>query len=285
MANTVKKAISTKNENPAFELKGNVAPLTVLRLFTDNLDIVDRQLGEQVSQLPHFFLHAPVVVDVGTLEQKELFSAFRPLTDILRRHRLVPVAVRNVNAEQQQAAFEAGLGLLQGELSRHMRKEGTQTTEEEKGSKAPAVATPTKDKPDLSPQSSPSSGSETESRRALTSPDEGVPPASSMLVTQPVRGGQIIYAHQQDLVVLAPVNAGAEVIADGHIHVYAPLRGRALAGALGNESARIFCSVLQAELVGIAGKYLLADEIPAEFNGKPTQVHMEKNNIILEKLL
>ena len=85
-----------------------------------------------------------------------------------------------------------------------------------------------------------------------------------MVVTQPVRSGQVVYAQNADLVVLAPVNPGAQVIADGHIHIYAPLRGRAVAGAPGLLGARIFCQKLEAELVAISGAYLTADDIPAE---------------------
>jgi septum site-determining protein MinC len=90
-----------------------------------------------------------------------------------------------------------------------------------------------------------------------------------------VRGGQVIYAQNNDLVVLAPVNPGAQVIADGHVHIYAPLRGRAVAGAQGLLGARIFCQKLEAELVAISGAYVMADEIPAERRGKPAQIYLE----------
>lgn len=83
---------------------------------------------------------------------------------------------------------------------------------------------------------------------------------ATRIVTQPVRGGQQIYA-EGDLILLAPVSAGAEVLADGHIHVYAPLRGRALAGVQGNTEARIFCQALEAELVSIAGRYRVAEDL------------------------
>ena len=99
-----------------------------------------------------------------------------------------------------------------------------------------------------------------------------------MTVKQPVRGGQVIYAQRADLVVLAPVNAGAQVIADGHVHVYGPLRGRALAGAQGMADARVFCQSLEAELLSVAGQYLLADEIPVDRRGKPTQIFVENGS-------
>jgi septum site-determining protein MinC len=96
-----------------------------------------------------------------------------------------------------------------------------------------------------------------------------------MTIHRPVRSGQTIYAHGTDLVILAPVNSGAEVIADGHVHIYSTLRGRAVAGNLGMPDARIFCQKMEAELVAISGAYLLADDLPPEHNGKPAQVYLE----------
>ena len=96
-----------------------------------------------------------------------------------------------------------------------------------------------------------------------------------MVITQPVRSGQVIYAQNADLVVLAPVNPGAQVIADGHIHIYAPLRGRAVAGVQGLLGARIFCQRLEAELIAISGAYLTADDIPEARRGRPAQIHLE----------
>ncbi|MCX7121218.1 MAG: septum site-determining protein MinC [Gammaproteobacteria bacterium] len=87
--------------------------------------------------------------------------------------------------------------------------------------------------------------------------------AATKIITKPVRAGTQIYAKDGDLIILAPVNAGAEIIADGHIHIYAPLRGRALAGASGDTSARIFCNQLEAELVAIAGHYLVSEKLKA----------------------
>ena len=96
-----------------------------------------------------------------------------------------------------------------------------------------------------------------------------------MVVTKPVRGGQVVHARDNDLVVLAPVNPGAQVIADGHLHVYAPLRGRAVAGASGLPGARIFCQKLEAELVAVSGAYVMAEEMPAQLRGRAVQVFLE----------
>jgi septum site-determining protein MinC len=101
------------------------------------------------------------------------------------------------------------------------------------------------------------------------------PPERSLVVREPVRSGQIVHARDTDLIVLAPVSAGAQLMADGHIHIYAPLRGRAVAGVSGARDARIFCQRLEAELVGIDAAYVLSDDLPRALFGKPAQIVLE----------
>jgi len=103
-------------------------------------------------------------------------------------------------------------------------------------------------------------------------------------VRQPVRSGQVIYAKNGDLVVLAPVNPGAQVIADGHIHVYGPLRGGAFAGAQGRADARVFCQSLEAEVVSIRGHHLVADDIAADQRGRAVQNWIEDGEFPIERL-
>src|SRR5206468_5302718 len=105
----------------------------------------------------------------------------------------------------------------------------------------------------------------------------------SRLIMQPVRSGTQIYARSTDLVVTAPVSAGAEIMADGNIHVYAALRGRALAGADGDVEARIFCSRLEAELVSIAGRYLVSEQLPAEQRGFPVQIALVDDQLTITR--
>jgi septum site-determining protein MinC len=106
----------------------------------------------------------------------------------------------------------------------------------------------------------------------------------ALVVRQPVRGGQIVRAEGNDVVVLAPVNPGGQVVADGHVHVYAPLRGRAIAGAAGCPDARIFCQRLEAELLAINGVYLTADEIPAAAWGRPAQISLQDGRWVIAPL-
>ena len=105
-----------------------------------------------------------------------------------------------------------------------------------------------------------------------------------MIQSAPVRSGQQIYAENRDLTVLTTVGAGTEVIADGSVHIYGPLRGRALAGAKGNEQARIFCREFHAELVAIAGHYKVMEEIPRELRGKAVQVWLEDQQLKIAAL-
>ncbi|MGZ9034790.1 MAG: septum site-determining protein MinC, partial [Rhodospirillales bacterium] len=108
--------------------------------------------------------------------------------------------------------------------------------------------------------------------------------AASKVVIHPVRSGRQIYAQGADLIVLASISPGAELIADGHIHVYGALRGRALAGIGGNTDARIFCRSLEAELVSVAGYWRVRDDIPEELIGKPVQIYLGKEQVIIEEL-
>jgi septum site-determining protein MinC len=105
-----------------------------------------------------------------------------------------------------------------------------------------------------------------------------------LVIRQAVRSGQQIYAEKTDLIVLAPVNPGAQLIADGNIHVYAPLRGRAVAGAKGFTEARIFVQKLEAELCAISGAYLTFDDIPKDRMGKPSQLHLQDGKVVLTAL-
>ncbi len=111
------------------------------------------------------------------------------------------------------------------------------------------------------------------------------PGPGTVVVDKPLRSGQQVYARGADLVVMAVVSFGAEVIADGNIHVYAPLRGRAIAGARGNTEARIFSTCLEPQLVSIAGIYRTTEtELPAEVRGKPAQVRLEGEKLLIEPL-
>jgi septum site-determining protein MinC len=111
------------------------------------------------------------------------------------------------------------------------------------------------------------------------------PPSGSLVVRELVRAGQIIYAQGADLIVLASVNPGAQLMADGHIHVYGTLRGRAVAGVRGARDARVFCQRLEAELVGVDVGYVLADDLPPALLGKPAQVLLDGDRCVVKPLI
>jgi septum site-determining protein MinC len=235
----------------AFDLKGTMAPLTVLRLRATDVVLIERQLRVKIAQLPQLFIDAPVLLDLGALGDDAATLPFAELVQVLKLCKLVPVAVSNVPEVLRPLAVAAGLGVIQPQVA---PREVDHALSEE-----PATKT-------------------VEARGEAATPAPIAAPAAyagPVVVTQPVRGGQVIYAQNNDLVVLASVNPGAQVIADGHVHIYAALRGRAVAGAQGLPGARIFCHKLEAELVAISGAYVMADEIPAERRGKPAQIFLE----------
>jgi septum site-determining protein MinC len=252
----------------AFDLKGTMAPLTVLRLRSSDIQMVDRQLRVKISQLPHMFLHAPVLIDLGALEEASPLTVIQVVA-ILKACKLVPVAATNVPEAMRATIANEGLGILQAPTSAMRERD------------LDGDAIPDPDKTPL-PEKPKPPASKVFVGRAVPPPPapapviQAPPYSGPVVVRQPVRGGQVIYAQNNDLVVLAPVNAGAQVIADGHVHIYAKLRGRAVAGAKGLPGARIFCQRLEAELVAVSDAYMSADEIPPALRGKSAQIWLEE---------
>jgi septum site-determining protein MinC len=209
----------------------------------------ERALEEQVARSPQFFANAPVVLDLKGHLGFHRAADFIYLRKMLRRFALMPVGVQNADSDQQRAAFEAGLGAFAGTPSNRRSAPQAATPEP-----APAVAAP---------------------RTADATA------AKSMMVTEPVRSGTQLYARGGDLIILRSVSAGAEIIADGNIHVYGTLRGRAIAGAMGDGAARIFVDRLEAELVSVAGRYLVRENIPPEHVGQRVQILLQEQRVVI----
>ncbi|MBV8937038.1 MAG: septum site-determining protein MinC [Alphaproteobacteria bacterium] len=205
----------------------------------------EAELAEQVRRSPRFFLNAPVVLDLKGAGEFTREAEFDTAREILRRHTLTLIGVQNAAPVQADAAAGAGLAGF-----------------------APNATQPSRPRP---PEAAPP--------QSVAAPAVG----RSRLVSQPVRSGTQIYVRGGDLVVTAPVSPGAEIMADGNIHVYAALRGRALAGAGGDAEARIFCSRLEAELVSIAGRYLVSDQISPEHRGLPVQIALIDDRLTIER--
>ncbi len=126
--------------------------------------------------------------------------------------------------------------------------------------------------------------SENGASRLAPAPRAGAVHRLPLVIREPVRSGQIVYAEKNDLIVLGPVNPGAQLIADGNIHVYSRLRGRAVAGAHGATDARIYCQRLEAELIGIDSAYLTTDDIPQERWGKTAEVLLQFGRCVVRPL-
>jgi septum site-determining protein MinC len=245
----------------------------VLRLRTLDLMLIERQLRIKIAQLPQLFLDAPVLLDLGALDGGGVGLAFPELVAALRSCKLVPVAVANIGDGLRDRAAAVGLGVLQPTPA---RGRGDGRAIDGSGSTSGVDVIAPSDETTAPSAQAPrptAAGAGTTAAPALTRAP--APHPGPLVVKQPVRSGQVIYAQNADLVVLAPVNPGAQVIADGHIHVYAPLRGRAIAGVQGLLGARIFCQRLEAELVAISGAYLTADDIPADVRGHAAQVYFD----------
>lgn len=257
---------STEPKPQAFRLKGTMPALTLLHMLTEDLDAIETQLADHLRQMPQFFLYAPVLVDLSEIGDRRLNLS--GLADLLRRHRLVPVAVRNPTDGQQVQAVAAGWGVLQSALAatRHsapqFRPAGASSNPRRVRVAGPDPIRP--EATDVEPEVQPEPANV----------DQPVPPAAGLTIRTPVRSGQVIHAVEGDLVVIAPVSSGAELIADGNIHVYGAMRGRALAGARGDSEASIFCLGLEAEFLSVAGHYLNAEQIGNKYRGLPTRAHL-----------
>lgn len=210
-----------------------------------------RELAEQIERSPRFFLNAPVVLDLKDTPEFAEAAAFVAAKEELSRQTLVLVGVQNALPAQVEAAAAAGLASFAPNATQPGRRQ----------------------RPEPAPEPEPEP------------PAPPPPPTASkaLLVTQPVRSGTQIYAHGGDLVVTAAVSPGAEIVADGNIHVYGPLRGRALAGAGGDSEARIFCRRLEAELVSIAGCYLVSEQIPAEHHGQAVEIALADDRLTMTR--
>jgi septum site-determining protein MinC len=232
-----------------FEIKSAQLPLVALLLKTADLDQLARDLQAKFGDMPDFFDHDPMVIDLGHLADE--VPDFAKLVGVLKSQRMMPVAVKGT-AQQMLAARAAGLASaddarVQGWSAGQARDDNTAAPNDK------------------------------------AAPPE--PPKHALVVEKPLRSGQQVYARGRDLVVLSMVNPGAEVIADGSIHVYAPLRGKAIAGAKGNEEARILTTCLEAELVSIAGVYRTSDvPLPKELSGKGAQVRLVDDRLHMSAL-
>lgn len=246
VSQTEPHTVSPNSNEPCLQLKGTLVPMTALELIHFEKDQFSRELDAKIAQAPDFFENLPVVIGLEKFIGKDIDLA--ELKGICSDRSIRVAAIRGGTPELQEKAKMAGLGVL--------------AKQKERAQPEPPPVAETEAEPPAQPEVEPKVEIRTSTQ-------------ISKVIQHPIRSGQQVYAADGDLIIMASVSAGAEILADGNIHVYGTLRGRALAGVKGDQRARVFCHSLAAELVSIAGQYKISEDIPASAAGKPCQIYLE----------
>jgi len=267
----------SQKKSPRFELRSGNVDALLLALQTADMAALRDDLLSRFEATPDFFSNDVIALDLRALESDEAV-ALRTVIDTLAtlKARAIGVVAR---PGQREWAEGFGLPLLDSQ-SRRGARNGADSVETAEKAAARAAAE----------QAAAEQAAREEAARAAAQATTeaavkaAVQQAQTILIDKPLRSGQQVYA-QGDVVILDVVNYGAEVIAEGNIHIYAPLRGRALAGVKGNTRARIFSTCLEPELISIAGIYRTAEQsLPADVLGKTAQVRLADEKLILEPI-
>ena len=238
----------------SFDLKSAQLPVLAILLRDVDVTTLIADLAQRLADDPDFFDNDPVLIDLHLVQDAPEPIDFPRLLQALRHHHTCPVAVRGGSPAQMQAAQAAGLAVGDDAVVARPPVREVEVVREVRVEVPVQVAV------------------EAPARQAL-------------VIDKPLRSGQQVYAKGSDLVVLAMVSFGAEVIADGNVHVYAPLRGRAVAGARGNTEARIFSTCMEPQLLSIAGSYrALESDLPPNVAGKPAQARLDGDRLVIEPL-
>lgn len=267
------------SSHSAVELKGSMYTFLSLKLHTNDINDVSAGLEDKVQQAPGFFANTPVVVDLSLIEDSPGTDA-NALLGVVKKHNLVPVVI-SVSDRDSAGVANIGLPLVEAGKKRQTTEQRARVAEAESVQEAVTEGA-LADGDDDEEVTSAAATHDAQIAHAVTEVEYVI--KSPKLVTKPIRSGQQLYARDTDLVVVGPVGAGAEIVADNNIHVYGPLRGRALCGVAGNAEARIFCQSLEAELVSVAGIYKVLEQIPDELRGKPAQIRSENDQLMIEPL-
>lgn len=247
-------------DNPAtgakqsFQLKSASVSMTALELYYFESEEFEATLRDKISQAPGFFKDIPLIISLEKYEGRDGDLDFFNIIGCCRRHHIHVVGVRGGNENHRRMARGASLALIPGTGQR-----------DKDHASEPAIEA-------VAPQPA---------AESIPAPAVSVP---TRIISQPVRSGQQVCAAEGDLVILAPVQPGAEVMAAGNIHVYGPLRGRALAGVNGDENARIFCQSLEAELVSIAGHYKISEDLQGSSWKSAVQLQLKDDLMVVTPL-
>ncbi|MDR5875309.1 septum site-determining protein MinC [Halomonas sp. CUBES01] len=255
-------SLNVDSADVAFTFKGGMLPMTVMELSSADPEHIRRQLAGKLSQSPAFFQHTPVVLSVEKLDEPHL--SLERICAVCRDHKLLPVAVRGGTEPVRQSAWALGLGWFApvDESRAQMLKSVNGEPADDSTASVAAI----------------------NDAAAEEKEEEGAAADTTRLYRGTVRSGQQVSASGGDLVVIGAVNAGAEVLAAGSIHVYGALRGRALAGIHGNTQAGIYCRELAAELLSVAGNYKRLEDIDSQLLGAPAEVHFAQEQLDIKPL-
>ena len=247
---------------PVAEIKFGQVGIANLKLKRLDADALAAELRDKVESAAKLFLRAPVVLDLSHLPTLPDLDVVRDLLARIHACGMLPVGLSYGTRENDELAQALGIPVFAKFRAAY-----------ERAGNVPAVA------PETPPPATRMAAPEPKS-----APNAEVTATIGLVHDKPVRSGQQIYARGRDLILTTLVGNGAEVIADGSIHIYGALRGRALAGAQGDTSARIYCQEFHAELVSIAGQYRVFEDIATELRGQPVQAWLEDDRLMLKKL-
>ncbi|AAM67872.1 septum site-determining protein MinC [Buchnera aphidicola] len=235
------------------ELKGSNFTFLVLYLNTNNVDLISKSLYKKIQEYPQFFKNVPVIVNVSNLLNQ---VNWKKIQEIIIEYGFYIVGVSGCKDNYfKKIIVESGLPVL-------LESNTTNTNKDLRSFYHTSTLKKTKN----------------EQRLRVKKIEK------THIINTPVRSGQKIYAKYSDLVVINNVSAGAELVADGNIHVYGSVRGRVLAGANGDITSKIFCTTLFAELISVSGQYWLSDQIPSHFIGKSAQIYLKNKFLTINSL-
>ena len=250
---------------PVADIKFGQVGIANLRLKRLDPEELQRELAEKVRNAPNLFQHAPVVLDLSHLATLPDLETVRDLLARIKAAGLAPVGLSYGTTENEQIARALDVPLFAKFRAAFERD----------GRSEPVVEAPKPRERRREPEPAPA---------PQAAPQSGGAAVIGLVHDKPVRSGQQVYARGRDLILTKLVANGAEVIADGSIHVYGALRGRALAGAQGDASARIYCQEFHAELVSIAGQYRVFENMPDELRGQRVQAWLDGDKLVVQKL-
>jgi septum site-determining protein MinC len=250
--------------SPALEFKSGTFFSPILILFSNDMAAIEQALQKKMNLAPEFFKESPLIIDLRELNKQNQELDFAQIVQVVRRMGFFPVGIRGGNEQQIKQARELSIPMDT------VREQGNSIiideVQKQENIQQPAA------QPEVMVAKEPENP-------AIAAPAS----VTATLVTQPIRSGQRIYA-SGDLIIMSQVSAGAEIMAEGNIHVYNTLRGRALAGVQGNTAARIFCFDLQAELISIAGDYKTSEDLNKQTYKNPVQIYLQNHALIIKEI-